>query len=142
MVLNTFLQYVPNLVTHYLVSPLPVCPEEKLFPLLAKCSISNMGPSGSVQTRDALCLLTVNLINQKMFLLIWLWFSVLLFISSVLLVQSLLTALLPGLRRRALLQMCGGTLPAHTVSTMVENMSYGDWLILVRVCSHYTPDVV
>ena len=139
--LKTFLQYLPHLLLHHLVSPLPVTPEERLFPLLAKCSIVNIGPSGSGQTQDALCLLTVNLINQKIFLVIWLWLALLLGTSSLLLVHSFLTALLPSLRRRALTQLAGG-LASHTVDTLVDKLSYGDWLVVIRIVSHFTPDVV
>ena len=45
--LKTFLQYLPHLLLHHLVS--------------------NIGPSGSGQTQDALCLLTVNLITRRYF---------------------------------------------------------------------------
>ena len=140
--LKTFLQYLPHLLLHNLVSPLPVSPEERLFPLLAKCSIVNIGPSGSGQTQDALCLLTVNLINQKMFLIIWLWLAVLLATSFLLLLHSFLTAFMPLLRRRMMSQLAGGRLASHTVDTLVDNLSYGDWLVLLRVVAHNTEDVV
>ena len=111
--LKTFLQYLPHLLLHHLVHPLPVPPQERLFPLLAKCSIHNIGSSGSTQTQDALCLLTVNLINQKVFLVIWLWLALLLATSFLLLGNSFLTAIFPLLRRRVLKKLSGEELPSH-----------------------------
>ena len=140
--LKTFLQYLPHLVLHHLVSPLPVPPEERLFPLLTKCSILNTGPSGSSQTQDALCLLSVNLINQKVFLLIWLWMAFLLITSFLLVLNTFLTGLLPILRRRVLIKQAGGRLPNHIVYSLVDKLSYGDWLVVTRTVSHFTPDVV
>ena len=87
--LKTFLQYCPLLLLHHLDAPLPISPEERLFPILTKCSLHHFGPSGSTQTEDALCLLTVNLINQKVFLIIWLWLALLLAISLLLIGSSI-----------------------------------------------------
>ena len=67
--------------------------------------------------------------------------ALLLVTSSLLLVHSFLTALLPSLRRRALTQLAGG-LASHTVDTLVDKLSYGDWLVVIRIVSHFTPDVV
>ena len=71
-----------------------------------------------------------------------LWLALLLVTSSLLLVHSFLTALLPSLRRRALTQLAGGGLASHIVDTLVDKLSYGDWLVVIRIASHFTPDVV
>ena len=140
--LKTFLQYLPHLLLHHLVHPIPGPPQERLFPLLTKCSIHNIGSSGSTQTQDALCLLTVNLINQKVFLVIWLWLALLLATSFLLLGNSFLTAIFPLLRKRVLKKLFGEKLPIHIVDSLVDKLSYGDWLVVTRVVSHFTPDVV
>lgn len=44
------------------------------FPKMAKCLYESVGPSGSIQEKDALCLLPLNVVNQKIFVIIWLWY--------------------------------------------------------------------
>jgi hypothetical protein len=48
-----------------------------VFPTYAKCLLPRFGPSGHQETRDFLCVLPFNLINEKMFIVLWVWFSIL-----------------------------------------------------------------
>ena len=139
--LKTFLQYFPLLLLHHVDAHLPISPEERLFPILTKCSLHNIGPSGSTQTEDALCLLPVNMINQKVFVVIWLWLALLLIISMLVIVISILTAQLPGLRRKVLSKQIGETSASFMVCCLVDKLKYGDWLVLTRINSHFSPDV-
>lgn len=56
---------------------------ELIFPIEAKCTYEPYGASGSLQKFDALCLLPLNILNQKLFIIIWIWYIVQL-ITSVL----------------------------------------------------------
>lgn len=47
---------------------------DQTFPTIAKCLFESTGPSGTVQQFDALCLLPQNVLNQKIFVIIWLWY--------------------------------------------------------------------
>ena len=40
-------------------------PLTKVFPRVTKCDWHHYGPSGSIQKVDALCVLAVNIINEK-----------------------------------------------------------------------------
>lgn len=46
----------------------------KLFPTQAKCLYQNIGKGGSVQTKDALCFLPQNTVNEKIFVFLYFWF--------------------------------------------------------------------
>ena len=39
-------------------------PMSRIFPRVTKCTFNKFGPSGSVQRRDAMCVLPVNIINE------------------------------------------------------------------------------
>lgn len=52
-----------------------------VFPKQAKCFFYNYGPSGTMQRKDSLCLLPLNNINEKIFVVIWIWYIVLLTIT-------------------------------------------------------------
>ena len=41
-----------------------VDPISRVFPRVTKCIFNKFGPSGSVQRRDAMCVLPVNIINE------------------------------------------------------------------------------
>merc|ERR1712140_54091 len=59
------------------VSELPieerVDPMAKVFPKVTKCTFHKYGPSGTVEKKDGLCTLPVNIINEKLFIFIWFW---------------------------------------------------------------------
>lgn len=65
-------------ITALLAGDLPkwIQHSEELFPKAAKCSYSSYGPSGTIQSFDALCLLPLNILNQKIFIIVWFWFII------------------------------------------------------------------
>ena len=42
-----------------------------LFPKMTKCTLNTYGPSGTIQKHDGLCILPVNVFNEKLYLFIW-----------------------------------------------------------------------
>ena len=54
-----------------------------IFPKMTKCSLNMFGPSGSVINYEGLCVLPVNVINEKIFLIIWAIFLPLLIITLI-----------------------------------------------------------
>ena len=57
-----------------------------IFPRGTKCSFFKYGPSGTVQTHDAICVLPVNIVNEKVYVFLWFWLVIL----SVLTVLSVI----------------------------------------------------
>lgn len=53
----------------------------RLFPIQAKCNFRVFGPSGGVQLKDALCILPQNVVNDKIFVIIYVWFFIILMCS-------------------------------------------------------------
>lgn len=54
---------------------------ETIFPWAAKCTYESYGPSGSIQKFDAFCLLPLNILNQKLFIIVWIWYIIQVIIS-------------------------------------------------------------
>lgn len=50
----------------------------RLFPIQAKCNFLVYGPSGTIQRSDALCIVPQNVVNDKIFVIIYIWFFVIL----------------------------------------------------------------
>lgn len=58
-------------------------PLETVFPKVTKCIFHKYGPSGSIQQHDALCVMALNIIHEKIYTVLWFWLLIL-FIASVL----------------------------------------------------------
>jgi len=49
----------------------PLC---SVFPTEVSCNIPNVGAAGNEQAHNGLCVLTQNIINEKIYLFLWFWF--------------------------------------------------------------------
>ena len=78
-----------------------------LFVQVTKCSFHKYGPSGTVEIKDGLCVLPLNIINEKMFIFIWFWLVLVSVISGVFLLYRLAVLLGPQIRV-ALITVKGG----------------------------------
>ena len=45
-------------------------PLNSVFPKVAKCTFNKFGPSGTIEKFDGLCILSLNIINEKVALLV------------------------------------------------------------------------
>ena len=45
-----------------------------MFPKVTKCTFNKYGPSGTVERTDHLCVLAINIINEKIYVFLWFWF--------------------------------------------------------------------
>ena len=55
-------------------------PMTKVFPRVTKCSFYTYGASGTIENHDAMCVLPINIVNEKIYVFIWFW---LLFLCGV-----------------------------------------------------------
>ena len=92
-----FTQYGPSVVAYIeRTSPMDrVDPMEKLFPKVTKCTFNRFGPSGSVQPYDAMCILPLNVVNEKIFVFLWFWFVILAIFSGLAIVYRAVVCLVP-----------------------------------------------
>ena len=54
-----------------------VDPMSRVFPRVTKCRFEKYGGSGTIQNFDALCVLGMNIINEKIFIFLWFWYIIL-----------------------------------------------------------------
>ena len=100
----------------------PMC---EVFPRLAACDYVRYGPGGGQEKKNALCVLGLNMINDKVFLVVWYWYLLLLLIGSCRLVFRIATLTLWKFRCR------------HTISCLYQ---LGQSIILVQVLSYQVED--
>ena len=48
-------------------------PMMKVFPRVTKCSFYTYGASGTIQNHDAMCILPINIVNEKIYVFFWFW---------------------------------------------------------------------
>ena len=49
-----------------MIAPIPRClPRRQVFPKVTKCTFHKYGPSGTVERIDGLCVLPLNIVNEK-----------------------------------------------------------------------------
>lgn len=73
-------------------------PMVEIFPRLTKCTFHKYGSSGSIQKHDALCLLALNILNEKIYIFLWFWFFILAFLSACAIIYSAVVVMLPTTR--------------------------------------------
>lgn len=78
---ESFLTYGIEVLKYYKRPSFYVDPMEVIFPRLTKCNFYKYGPSGTIQNIDAMCILAQNVLNEKIYLLLWIWFLILAILS-------------------------------------------------------------
>jgi hypothetical protein len=113
-------------------------PMLKVFPRLAKCKFHDFGSSGDVQKYDTLCILPINVINEKIYIILWFWFYFLQIITTLLLIYRMLTLLLPPLRYYILKLKATRSKPDY-IKIVLSKCSIGDWFVLILLQKNMDP---
>jgi len=106
-------------------------PMTRVFPRMTKCIYKKFGASGTIQTHDALCLLPINIINEKIYVFLWFWLVFLAMLTVVSLLLHAAQALVPSLvatwiKRKARHRIGA----ANCVDQIGRNLQLGDWKLL------------
>lgn len=115
-------------------------PMNRIFPKMAKCTYYKYGPSGDIQWLDALCILPLNVLNQKVFLILWYWLFILLIISFFCILYRAVFMFVP-IFRIYLLRAQARKLEGKKAKFIVKKLSYGDFFVLYRVGKNVNQNV-
>lgn len=113
-------------------------PMVRVFPRMTKCTFHRYGPSGDVQRHDAFCILSLNIINEKIYIFLWFWFVVLAVLSGLVVLYRLLTILFPRLRYTMLRSRARLT-EEHILRSVHERTGLGDWFVLYLLSKNIDP---
>ncbi|KAG8237302.1 hypothetical protein J437_LFUL017062 [Ladona fulva] len=102
---------------------------ERIFPKVAKCQFEYFGHSGSKVIVDALCVLPLNILNEKIFAILWLWFIAVSILSGFAVLYRVMCYFNYKLRLFLILSQTR-SISECRVREVVRNMHYGDWFIL------------
>jgi len=73
-------------------------PMNVVFPKVTKCTFHQYGPSGTIQKHDGLCILALNIINEKIYVFLWFWFVAIAIASGIAILYRLVVLASPALR--------------------------------------------
>ncbi|CAL8118058.1 unnamed protein product [Orchesella dallaii] len=132
-----------------------ISPFDRIFPKMSKCEFKRFGPGGGIINHDILCVMTLNVIHEKVFLLFWFWFFLLMPIQALVLVYRLLLLCLRSLRCRLILRKLEQAffryegkdldtegkqkefyLFSKKAKRYVGKLEYSDWFMLRRIASN------
>merc|ERR1712126_482567 len=108
----------------------------RVFPLVVMCSMNYMGPTGEPVQVSGMCTLPINIVNEKIYLIIWIWYILMIIISVICLLHQLtllqiLAQNLDSTQFNALIShLCDAeinyqlTLPAHQLESFSADKSF------------------
>ena len=73
-------------------------PMNVVFPKMTKCTFHRYGPSGTITRHDGLCILALNIINEKIYVFLWFWFVSVAMISALAILYRVIIFLVPSMR--------------------------------------------
>lgn len=107
-------------------------PMAKIFPKLTKCTFRRFGPSGDLMIFDNLCLMPLNILNEKIYIFIWFWFYILVIVSGMKVLYQIVVIAFPQ-SRYYLFTKFHHLIQDAEMSTILSRCTYGDWFLLFLV---------
>jgi len=118
----------------------PTC---AVFPTVTSCNIPNVGAAGGEQYHNGLCVLTQNIINEKIFLVLWFWYAFLGPVSVVYAFYRLITLMFDGVRFGLIYRKVRHKYDdsvRRSLGYILSKGQIGDWFLLYQLsknCSSY-----
>lgn len=113
-------------------------PMSRVFPKVTKCTFHKYGPSGTVQKFDGLCVLPLNIVNEKIYVFLWFWFVILSILSGISLIYRVVVVMGPKIRKH-LLRARSRLAPQDEIETISKKCQIGDWFILYQLGKNMDP---
>lgn len=96
-------------------------PMVELFPRITKCIFHKYGASGSIQKHDALCVLALNILNEKIYIFLWFWFIILAVLSTCAIIYSAMVVMMPTTREAIIKRRFRGG-STNEVETLISSI--------------------
>lgn len=112
-----------------------------VFPKLAKCTTMYFGPSGSIQYVDSLCLLQLNVFNEKIFAILWFWFLLLSAVSILNMMHLIFIIPIKSYRISILKSRAMLAISRNQIRKATCNGNIGYWFALNQLSKNLNPAV-
>lgn len=111
-----------------------------IFPTMTKCTFYKFGLSGEVERHDAICILPLNIVNEKIYIFLWFWFIVLAILTSLLVVYRFF--IIASHRFRVFLfKRHYRRAKRKDIEDVARNCSLGSWYLLYMTGSNMDMEI-
>nr|CAD7568996.1 unnamed protein product [Timema californicum] len=100
-----------------------------IFPRMTKCTFYKYGVSGEVERLDAVCILPLNVVNEKIYIFLWFWFLILFVLTSGCILYRIIIILSPRMRVY-LLRLRFRLIRRDAIDVIVCKSKMGDWFLI------------
>ena len=69
-----------------------------IFPRMTKCTFHKFGASGEIEKHDAMCILPLNIVNEKIYIFLWFWFLALGAMTALIVLYRIVIIISPKTR--------------------------------------------
>jgi len=105
---------------------------EEIFPLATSCAMAYTGPAGAPIKDSGMCVMSINILNQKIFLAVWYMLLFMIICASIKVLFNLVLLCFPGLRY-VILRSQAKSLPSHILSALNRQSSYGTYTLYMLI---------
>ena len=96
------------------------------------------GRSGTIERSDFLCVLPLNIFNEKSFVFLWFWFIIIATLLSFLILFRIIIIALPS-TRAYIFHFYNRIIPKDTAKAISRKTSLGDWWVMFMLGSNMDP---
>ncbi|ULM71648.1 viral innexin 5 [Diadegma fenestrale ichnovirus] len=133
-----FTYYGINVAFHQQLGGNSVNLMESVFPTMTTCVYEKYGPSGTLESRDGICILVQNSVNSKIYVFLWFWFHILALVTAIQITYHILLVLVPSLRLRCFRYSSSLNSP-NDVKAVFRKLWIGDWFLLRMLQQNMNP---
>ncbi|GJQ72981.1 putative structural component of the gap junctions [Trypoxylus dichotomus] len=105
-----------------------VDPMIQIFPRMTKCTFYKYGVSGEIERHDAICILPLNVFNEKIYVFLWFWFIILAILTAGTLIYRIIIILSPRMRMYWL-RFRFRLIRKEDLDLIVKKGKMGDWFL-------------
>lgn len=102
----------------------------EIFPRVTKCRFDRFGPSGDIQIHDAICILPLNILNEKIYVFAWFWLVLLSIVSVFSLIYRAIVMISPSVRLLTLKRIGPSTCDPDSTKILSKRLPYPDCYLL------------
>jgi len=113
----------------------------RVFPLVTKCTFQKYGSSGTIQKIDGLCILSQNIVNEKMYVFLWFWFWFIAIISAFNFMYRILVIMVPYFRL-LLLRSRTDCFSHEKLNSLTQKFWFSDWFVFYQFAKNVSPMVM
>ena len=100
-----------------------------VFPRMTKCTFHKFGTSGEIEKHDALCILPLNIFNEKIYIFLWFWMLILGVLTLIVVVYRL-GICFSGTLRTYLMKIRYRRIRTECIEIIMEKSMVGDWFLM------------